>query len=155
MQKNLAKWLFVVGVGVIIAIIPQPEGVTVEGWRLFAIFIATIVGSMIQPLPDSAVVLIGVVASVLFGAMKPDVALKGYADPVVWLVLAAFFLSCGVIKTGLGRRIALMFMRAIGRSTLGLGYSLIATDFVLASAVPSNSARNGGVIMPIALSICE
>ena len=155
MQKNLVKWLIVVGVGIAIAVLPPPAGVTVQGWRLFAIFIATIVGSMIQPLPDSAVVLIGVVASVLFGAMKPDVALKGYADPVVWLVLAAFFLSCGMIKTGLGRRIALMFMRAIGRSTLGLGYSLIATDFVLASAVPSNSARNGGVIMPIALSICE
>jgi DASS family divalent anion:Na+ symporter len=153
MQKTLIKWLIVIGVGVVIASLPAPEGVTVGGWRLFAIFIATIVGSMIQPLPDSAVVLIGVVSSVLFGAMKPDVALRGYADPVVWLVLAAFFLSCGVIKTGLGRRIALMFMRAIGRSTLGLGYSLIATDFVLAAAVPSNSARNGGVLLPITLSI--
>ena len=155
MQRTLFKWLIVIGVGVIIAIMPPPDGVTADGWRLFAIFIATIVGSMIQPLTDSAVVLIGVVASVLFGAMKPDIALKGYADPVVWLVLAAFFLSCGMIKTGLGRRIALMFVRAIGHNTLGLGYSLVATDFVLASAVPSNSARNGGVILPIALSICE
>lgn len=155
MYRTFIKWLIVIGVGVTIAIVPPPEGVTVQGWRLFAIFIATIVGSVIQPLTDSAVVLIGVVASVLFGAMKPDVALKGYADPVVWLVLAAFFLACGMIKTGLGRRIALMFVRTIGRSTLGLGYSLVATDFVLASAVPSNSARNGGVIMPIALSICE
>jgi DASS family divalent anion:Na+ symporter len=153
MQRTLFRWLIVLGVGFGIALIPPPEGVTVEGWRLFAIFIATIIGSMIQPLTDSAVVLIGVVASVLFGAMKPDVALKGYSDPVVWLVLASFFLSCGMIKTGLGRRIALMFVRAIGRSTLGLGYSLVATDFLLASAVPSNSARNGGVIMPIALSI--
>ena len=155
MTRALFKWLIVIGVGVGIALVPSPEGVTSEGWRLFAIFIATIVGSMIQPLTDSAVVLIGVVACVLFGAMKPDVALKGYADPVVWLVLAAFFLACGMIKTGLGRRIALMFVRAIGRSTLGLGYSLVATDFVLASAVPSNSARNGGVILPIALSICD
>jgi DASS family divalent anion:Na+ symporter len=153
MRKALFKWLMVIGVGVAIAMMPRPEGVTAEGWRLFAIFIATIVGSVLQPLPDSAVVLIGVVATVLFGAMKPDVALKGYADPVVWLVLAAFFLACGVIKTGLGRRIALIFIRAIGRNTLGLGYSLVATDFVLAAAVPSNSARNGGVIMPIALSI--
>src|SRR5689334_7226613 len=138
MQKTAVKWLIVIGVGVTLAMIPPPEGVAVEGWRLFAIFIATIVGSIIQPLPDSAVVLIGVIATVLFGALKPADALKGYADPVVWLVLAAFFLSCGMIKTGLGRRIALMFVRAIGRKTLGLGYSLVATDFVLASAVPSN-----------------
>ena len=93
------------------------------------------------------------VATVVFGSLKPFDALKGYADPVVWLVLAAFFLSCGMIKTGLGRRIALIFVRAIGRKTLGLGYSLVATDFVLASVIPSNAARNGGVILPIALCV--
>ena len=58
-----------------------------------------------------------------------------------------------MIKTGLGHRIALIFVRAIGRKTLGLGYALVATDFVMASMIPSNAARNGGVILPIALSI--
>lgn len=100
-------------------------------------------------------VLLGVVATVVFGALKPFDALKGYADPVVWLVLSAFFLSVAMIKTGLGRRVALLFIRAIGQKTLGLGYALIGTDFVLASMIPSNAARNGGVILPIALSVSE
>ncbi len=98
-------------------------------------------------------VLLGVVATVVTGALKPTDALKGYSEPVVWLVLAAFFLSCGMIKTGLGRRIALLFVRAIGKSTLGLGYALIGTDFVLASMIPSNGARSGGVILPIAQGV--
>jgi DASS family divalent anion:Na+ symporter len=153
MQKSLVKWLIVVVAGVAIAVLPLPEGITRAGWNLFAIFIATIVGSIVQPLPASAVVLLGVIATVVTGALKPFDALKGYSDPVVWLVLAAFFLSCGMIKTGLGRRVALLFVRAIGRKTLGLGYSLVATDFVLASMIPSNAARNGGVLLPIALGI--
>ena len=153
MQRTWVKWLIVIGVGVVISLLPRPEGVTREAWTLLAIFIATIVGSIVQPLPGSAVVLLGVVATVVSGSLKPFDALKGYADPVVWLVLAAFFLSCGMIKTGLGRRIALIFVRLLGRKTLGLGYSLVATDFVLASMIPSNAARNGGVILPIALSI--
>lgn len=155
MQKTILKWLAVIGVGVVIAILPRPEGITREAWTLFAIFIATIVGSIAQPLTGSAVVLLGVVATVLFGALKPSEALKGYSDPVVWLVLAAFFLSTAMIKTGLGRRIALHFVKAIGRKTLGLGYALIGTDFVLASMIPSNGARNGGIIIPVALSISE
>ena len=149
----MAKWLIVLGCGVIVALIPRPEGVTREAWTLFAIFIATIVGSIVQPLTGSAMVLLGVVATVVFRVLEPKDALKGYADPVVWLVLAAFFLSVGMIKTGLGRRIALIFIRLIGRKTIGLGYALIFTDFVLASVIPSNAARNGGVILPIARSV--
>lgn len=155
MRKQLFRWLITIGVGVLIAVLPRPEGVTREAWTLLAIFVATVVGSIVQPLTGSAMVLLGVIATVIFGALKPTDALKGYSDPVVWLVLAAFFLSSGIIKTGFGRRIALMFIRAMGKKSIGLGYSLIATDFVLAGMVPSNAARNGGVLLPIAASISE
>lgn len=157
-EKNwgiLLRWLIVVGVGVIIYILPRPEGITRESWTLLAIFIATIVGSIVQPLTAGAIVLMGVMATVVFGALKPADALKGYSEPVVWLVLAAFFLSIAMIKTGLGRRIALLLVKAIGGRTIGLGYALVSTDFILASMVPSNGARNGGVLMPVALGICE
>jgi len=149
------RWFATLGCGFMIALIPAPEGVTREAWRLLAIFIATIVGSIIGPLSGSAMVLLGVIATVVFGALKPADALKGYSEPVVWLVLAAFFLSCAMIKTGLGRRVALLFIRAIGRKTIGLGYALVGTDFILASMIPSNGARNGGVILPIAKSVSE
>ncbi|MFN6962249.1 MAG: DASS family sodium-coupled anion symporter [Pyrinomonadaceae bacterium] len=153
--RPVYRWLIVIGCGLAIATAPRPEGVTDEAWRLFAIFIATIVGSVVQPLSGSAMVLLGVIATVVFGALKPADALRGYSEPVVWLVLAAFFLACGMIKTGLGRRIALLFVRAIGGRTIGVGYALVATDFVLASMVPSNGARNGGVVIPIALGVSE
>ncbi|MBV9959373.1 MAG: DASS family sodium-coupled anion symporter, partial [Acidobacteria bacterium] len=99
--------------------------------------------------------LLGVSAAAISGALPVESALKGYADPIVWLVLAAFMISRGMIKTGLGRRIALVFVRAIGHRTLGLGYALISTDMVLASVIPSNGARAGGIIFPIAKSISE
>ncbi|MBK8147544.1 MAG: DASS family sodium-coupled anion symporter [Acidobacteria bacterium] len=151
----MKKWLIVLACGFGIALFPAPEGVAPKSWTLLAIFIATIVGSIVQPLSGSAMVLVGVIATVVFGVLEPKEALKGYAEPVVWLVLAAFFLSVGMIKTGLGRRISLLFVRAMGRKTIGLGYALVSTDFILASMVPSNGARNGGVILPIAQSVCE
>jgi DASS family divalent anion:Na+ symporter len=155
MQRSWLKWLVVIGCGVAIAAIPPPEGVTREAWTLLAIFIATIVGSILQPISGSAVVLLGVIATALFGALPIDKALTGYADKYVWLVLAAFFISRAMIKTGLGHRIALLFIRLIGRRTLGLSYALIFTDFLLASAIPSTGARAGGIILPIARSVAE
>src|SRR3954452_22521563 len=114
-MSTSVKWLIVIGCGVFVAALPRPEEVTRASWTLLAIFIATVVGSIVQPLRGSAMVLLGVIATVIFGALKPTDALKGYSEPVVWLVLAAFFLSTGMIKTGLGRRIALIFVRMMGR----------------------------------------
>src|SRR4030095_7127992 len=124
-------------------------------WRLLAIFVATIIGSILRPVPSGAIVLLGVTAIALVGALPVDQALKGYADPIVWLVLAAFFISRGMIKTGLGRRIALLFIRAIGHHSLGLGHQLVWTGMLVGSAVPSNGARSGGIIFPVAKSLAE
>lgn len=149
------KWAAVFASAIIVLASPVPAGITVQSWRLLAIFVATIVGSIARPLAAGGVVLLGVTAVMLAGALQPADALRGYSDPIVWLVLAAFFISRGMIKTGLGRRIALLFVRAIGRRSLGLAYALIATDTLLASAIPSNGARSGGIIFPVAKSIAE
>jgi DASS family divalent anion:Na+ symporter len=164
------RWLVVLSAGLIVLLLPVPEGITVNSWRLLAIFIATLVGSIMRPVPVGGMVLIGISAVILTRVMPVDPAivgtrnieivrikeaLGGYADPVVWLVLAAFFMSRGMLKTGLGRRIAYIFIRAIGHRSLGLGYALVGTDLILATFIPSNGARSGGIIFPIAKSIAE
>jgi DASS family divalent anion:Na+ symporter len=154
-RATLLKWAIVFAAALVVLLLPRPAGITPQAWRLLAIFVATIVGSIVRPIASGAVVLLGVVAVALTGALPVDQALRGYADPIVWLVLAAFFISRGMIKTGLGRRIALLFIRAIGRRSLGLGYALVGTDMLLASVIPSNGARAGGIILPIAKSIAE
>jgi len=154
-RSSIFQWAAVILAGVLIALIPPPDGVDRRAWNLLAIFTATIIGSIIQPMTGSAVVLIGVIATALFRTLPVEKALSGYADKYVWLVLAAFFISRAMIKTGLGHRVALLFIRLIGRKTIGLGYSLVITDFFLAAAIPSTGARSGGIILPIARSVAE
>jgi DASS family divalent anion:Na+ symporter len=154
-RSRLLRWAVVLVVALTILLIPVPEGVTPQSWRLLAIFAATITGSIARPIPGAAVVLLGITALPLFNVMKMNEVLTGYADPVVWLVLAAFFISRGMIKTGLGRRIAFLFIKAIGRHSLGLSYALASTETVLATVIPSTGARSGGIIFPIAKSLAE
>jgi DASS family divalent anion:Na+ symporter len=155
LKSRLIRWTIVLLAGACVLLWPVPAGITVQSWHLFAIFVATIVGSIVRPVPGGAMVLLGVAALALSGTMPIDEALGGYGDPIVWLVLAAFFMSRGMIKTGLGRRIAFLFIRAIGRHSLGLGYALVSTDMLLAMVIPSNGARAGGIIFPVAKSLAE
>ena len=126
-----------------------------EGWRLLGIFLATILGLILQPVPGGALVLLAMTLAATFGGLTIQQALAGYGDPTVWLVMAAFFISRALINTGLARRIALFFVRHFGRTSLGVCYALSLTDMILATIIPSNGARSGGVILPIVRSIAE
>jgi DASS family divalent anion:Na+ symporter len=136
-------------VGAIIWLIPPPGGVEPRAWHLLAIFVATIVGIIAKPLPMGAIALLGIAMTALSGTLTINQALSGFGNSTIWLIVVAFFISRGFIKTGLGSRIAYLFMAALGKKTLGLGYGLIATDLVLAPAIPSNTARAGGMVFPL------
>jgi DASS family divalent anion:Na+ symporter len=69
--------------------------------------------------------------------------------------VTAFFIAAGFVRTGLGQRIAYMLVMLFGRTTLRLGYSLVASDLVLAPMIPSNTARAGGVVYPILQSLTK
>jgi len=139
----------------IVYAIPRPAAIAADGWRLFGLFTATVAGLIMQPVPGGALVLTAVTLCPVLAGMKIEKALSGYADSTVWLVQAAFFISRSLINTGLARRIALIFVWAVGRSSLGVCYALSFADMVLATIIPSNGARSGGVTLPIVRSIAE
>ena len=125
------------------------------GWRVTGVFFATITGLMLQPMPGAQVVVLGATMLVVVGGVSIERALSGYASPSVWMVLAAMLMSRALRDSGLARRIALLFVRAIGRTSLGLGYALHLTDVTLATGVPSITARSASIVFPIARSIAS
>ena len=146
---------------VIAYIIPAPATITAEGWRQTAIFICVIAGMVTDPLPASALVLLGLTAmSANLATIEPATqamreVLGGYAEPSVWLVLVAMLIAKMMLDCGLARRIALLFVRAVGRTSLGIAYALQMTDVSLASGVPSITARSAGMVLPVGRSIAE
>ena len=98
---------------------------------------------------------VSILACILTKTLSLSECLSGFSDSIVWLVVFAFFISNGFIKTGLGSRIAYYVLSKIGHSTLGISYALVVADFVLSPLIPSAPARGGGIIFPIAKSICE
>jgi divalent anion:Na+ symporter, DASS family len=135
-------------------LVPRPDAVSPQGWRLASIFACVIAGMILEPLPASALVLLGLTAMVANGTPMRE-ALGGFAEPSVWLVIVAMLIARSMLDSGLARRIALVFIRAFGRSSLGVSYALLATDITLASGVPSITARTAGMIVPVAVRIAD
>lgn len=154
MNGKIVRALATVALGAIIWFIPVPQGVTPQAWHLMAIFVATIFGFILQPMPIGAVALTSITFTALVGVLKPAEALSGFSNTTIWLIVSAFLFAKGFIKTGLGRRIAYVLIRAIGDSTLKLGYTLVLSDLIISPATPSNTARAGGIIFPIVRSLC-
>ncbi len=154
-QAKLLRLAGTLAVGVVLWFTPQPDGVDIRAWHLFAIFVATIVGIISSPFPMGAVAMFGIAATSLTGTLTIEQSVSGFGERVIWLIVIAFFISRGFIKTGLGARIAYLFMAAVGQTSLGLAYSVVAADLTLAPAMPSNTARAGGVIFPIVCSIAR
>ncbi len=133
----------------------RPEGVTVNAWHMLAIFIATIIGCITLPLPIAGVTLIGFTIMIGVGLSPIDEALGAFGNSSAWLIAMAFMISRGIIKSGLGRRIALYFVRTFGKKSLGLGYAIAGIDLIVSPATPSNGARAGGVVYPLIQSLAQ
>lgn len=100
-------------------------------------------------------------------------SLEGFSSSVVWLIFAAFHLGKAVEVTKLGKRISLIMIRSFGKRVIGLAYAILLSgkklihvfflvdhshaynilELLLAPFVPSNTARGGGIVLPVVHSI--
>lgn len=139
--------------GLLIWFAPVPWGLEPEAWQLFTIFITAILAVLLDALSIFTAALLAMVVAVLAGAITTKKAFSGFSEDFMLLILSAFLVSKGVVRSGLGNRIAFLLIRRFGHSTLNLGYCIVATDALLGPAIPSNTARSG-VLFPIVLPLC-
>ena len=106
-SRRILRLLALVVLYVVVAhVLPRPDSVTPANWRITAIFLATIAGLMLQPLPGAVIVLVGLMMFVLIGRMPMGEALDGFAAPSVWHLIPHIMISRVLRESGLARRIA-------------------------------------------------
>lgn len=143
-KRQLLFFVFVLLVGLGIWFSPHPSTIDLRAWHLFALFFSTILAIILKPLPIGALVIISLSLATLTNTLSLNETLAGFQSPISWLVVLAFFISRGFIKTGLGNRIAYYFVSLFGKKTLGLSYGLLLSELILSPAIPSVTARTGG-----------
>lgn len=158
-RSQFIRWLVPFGLGILICVFPHPAGLTPVAWHYLALFVAVIAALITEPIPGAAVGIVGISTACVFmlvgqtpaSAMKW--ALSGFSNDTVWIIFAANMFAVGYEVTGFGRRLGLMLVKRLGRSTLGLGYAIALSDLLLSPFMPSVTARSGGTIYPLVKSI--
>ena len=153
-SQSARRWAFVLAPGLALYFAPVP-GLDPQQRHLLALFAATIIALVVRPVPMGVSVIVTMTLLSLTGTLTPATVLSGFGNGTVWLVFCAFLFAHAVTATGLGVRIAYLFIHRFGRTSLTLGYSVAISDLVLAPFVPSDTARGGGIIAPIVRSLAR
>ena len=130
-----------VGIGLAVRGLPAPTGAAPGAMSLLAIFIATIAGLVLEPLPTGGVCFVALTLAVITKTLTFQEAFGAFTNEVIWLIVLAVFFSRGFVASGLGNRVATFFVSKFGGSSLGLGYGLALSEALIAPAMPSTTAR--------------
>lgn len=157
------KWKTLLAISIISAMLYElapPEGLSISGYHLSILFIATIICIIFNIMPTGAIAVLSIAVYCLVLPVSPSstVAIKtilhDFSNPLIWLIVVAFMVAKAFSKTGLGERVSLILLKKFGTSSLKIAYCLGVADYMLAPATPSNTARFA-ITSPIANSLAK
>jgi len=138
---------------VVMLLLPEPSGLSIEGWRTAAVAALMATWWMTEAIPIEATGLLPLGLFPLLGVLDAPAAAAPYANELIFLFMAGFFIAVTMQRWGLHRRIALNVMATVGTSPgrLILGF-MLATAFL--SMWISNTATTA-MMLPIAIAVAE
>ncbi len=149
---RIGRWIGLIlgpALAIGLQLIPPPEGLTVEAWRVVSLAALMVVWWVTEAIPISATALIPLAALPLLGAASMKDAASPYADPIVFLFIGGFILAACVERWRLHERIALSIASVAGGRPVALvGGFMIAS--MLISMWISNTATTL-MLAPIAI----
>jgi len=148
------RWAAVLVPGLLLYFLPLASLNSIQR-HMLAIFVATIIALVVQPVPMGVSTIVAVSILALSKTVATNQIFSGYSNSTVWLIFMAFLFSRAVISSGFGMRVAYSLIRRFGRSSLTLGYSIAASELILAPFIPSDTARGGGIICPVVHSVAR
>ena len=118
LKSNFQKGMFTVLVGIVLWFLPVPAGLKPAAWHMFAIFVATIIGFILHPIPIGGVTLIAVGLTGFLKVLKPAEALSGFGNATIWLIVGVYMFLICFIMSGLSRCIAVVILSLLATSSL-------------------------------------
>jgi sodium-dependent dicarboxylate transporter 2/3/5 len=141
------------GLGVAPLIIPHPESLTPEAWRLVGLTLWMALWWFTECIPIPATALLPLMWMPLVGIADEKQVTARYADPIVFLFLGGFIVAQGMQQSGLHERLALGIVKGLGRTPSGM-----VAGFMIATAFTSmwiNNTSTTMMMFAVALSVVE
>lgn len=155
-QGSLRKFipLASIAIGVIIAFLPAPEGLTRVSMLNLGAMAWAIINWASHALPDFVVAMLLVVFWLVVLHLPSSVVLAPFSSTTEWLLLSSLVFVVALEKTGLAKRIANFCLRLFPKSYSGRVLALVLCGIIFGPIIPDAIAKIT-MFGPIALEIGE
>ncbi len=153
-KTKTAGAVLAIVIGVYVAFLPPPEGLTVAAMKALGIAIWAVVFWVLEIMPEYVT---GLIMCTLWSMLKVvpfDRAFANFSASTWWILVGAFGLGVAATKCGLLKRISLVILKLFPPTFLGQVLGLLGAGLVVSPLIPSGNAR-GAIASPIALAISD
>ncbi|MDR3363022.1 MAG: anion permease [Desulfovibrio sp.] len=139
--KRSIQLLMPLALGIVIALLSPPEGLTIQAMIFMGIFVCAILWLTFEIIDDYIVVILAMSLFVVFNITPLRTVFAPFASSAVWLVIGAFGISVVVAKVGLLKRIAFAVLKLFPENFSGQILALLSTGLVISPLIPSLTAK--------------
>jgi DASS family divalent anion:Na+ symporter len=148
-------WLVIaVAVGLVVAFIPTPQGLTHNAQLVLAIVAFAIVLWAAEVMNNAVASILMMALLIAVAKVPPPRALSGFADPAWWTLLCVLYYGFAMRKTGLAERISYWILSLFPGSYAGILMAFFVIGLVLAMGIPSMTVRTS-IMAPIAWALVQ
>jgi len=138
-RKRMAALVAGPALAVLLLLLPAPEAMKPEAWRLVALAVWMVVWWLGEAVPIPATALLPIPMMPLLGIAEMKPVAANYADTLIFLFLGGFLLAAAMQRWGLHRRIALRIVGFVGTGPGGIIVGFMAATAFLSMWI-SNTA---------------
>jgi len=148
------KWFLIsMLVGLILFILPTPDGLTVEGYRIIIIVITALMMIITEPIPLPAIALYIIVMEVVLGIGGPEEISRSFMNDAVFFIMGSLMLAVAIVQQGWDKRIALGIIRLTGNKTKNIVFGFTALSAVLSSFIGEHTVV--ALMLPIGMTLIK
>jgi anion transporter len=151
------KWAWfgiAIVVGLVVGLMPTPQGLTHNAQLVLAIVAFSIVLWAAEVMNNGVASILMMALLIAVAKVPPPRALSGFADPAFWTLLAVLYYGFAMRKTGLAERISYWILSLFPGSYSGILGAFFVIGLVLAMGIPSMTVRTS-IMAPIAWALVQ
>jgi len=115
---------------------------------MLAVFVGAVILWITEAIPNYLTSLILIITMVLTGVLPEKEAYAQLGHKIMWLNILSFILASMLVKTGVAKRLAVMFILKFGHNASSIFLSFIIINVIMSAFISATTAK-AAILMPI------
>ncbi len=148
------RWfLITLAVQAVLLMLPVPDGLSPDGWRVLVMTIGATMLFVTEPIPLPSVALLIILGQVFLLGLDSSLVAKSLMKDSVLFIMGSLMLAVALVKQKLDKRLALLIIGVTGSNTYRIAFGISVFSGILASFIGEHTVA--AMMLPVALSLIQ